>query len=71
VKTSRPLREVGWPGMPTTLHLNIGPARHTAKQGERWGTVMMRGAGTLTRVPAVAAASLGEPSLSWRLKHLP
>jgi serine-type D-Ala-D-Ala carboxypeptidase (penicillin-binding protein 5/6) len=70
-KTSRPLREVGWPGMPTTLHLNIGPARHTAKQGERWGTVMMRGAGTLTRVPAVAAASLGEPSLSWRLKHLP
>jgi D-alanyl-D-alanine carboxypeptidase (penicillin-binding protein 5/6) len=71
VKTSRPLREVGWPGMPTTLHLNIGPARHTAKQGERWGTVMMRGAGTVTRVPAVAAASLGEPSLSWRLKHLP
>jgi serine-type D-Ala-D-Ala carboxypeptidase (penicillin-binding protein 5/6) len=71
VKTSRPLRQVGWPGMPTTLHLNIGPARHTAKQGERWGTVMMRGAGTITRVPAVAAASLGEPSLSWRLKHLP
>jgi serine-type D-Ala-D-Ala carboxypeptidase (penicillin-binding protein 5/6) len=71
VKTSRPLREVGWPGMPTTLHLNIGPARHAAKQGERWGTVMTRGAGTVTRVPAVAAASLGEPSLSWRLKHLP
>ncbi len=71
VKTSRPLREVGWPGMPTTLHLNIGPARHTAKQGERWGTVMMRGAGTVARVPAVAAAALGEPSLSWRLKHLP
>jgi D-alanyl-D-alanine carboxypeptidase (penicillin-binding protein 5/6) len=71
VKTSRPLREVGWPGMPTTLHLNIGLARHTAKQGERWGTVMMRGAGVMTRVPAVAAASLGEPSLSWRLKHLP
>ena len=71
VKTARPLREVGWPGMPTTLHLNIGPARHTATEGERWGTVMMRGAGTVTRVPAVAAASLGEPSLSWRLKHLP
>ncbi|HVW46923.1 MAG TPA: hypothetical protein VHA76_07715 [Solirubrobacterales bacterium] len=71
VKTSRPLREVGWPGMPTTLHLSIGPARHTAEQGERWGTVMMRGAGVVTRVPAVAAASLGEPSLGWRLKHLP
>jgi serine-type D-Ala-D-Ala carboxypeptidase (penicillin-binding protein 5/6) len=71
VKTSRPLREVGWPGMPTKLHLNVGPARHTATGGERWATVMMRGAGTVTRVPAVAASSLGEPSLSWRLKHLP
>jgi len=70
VKTSRPLREIGWPGMRSTVHLSIGPARHSAKQGERWGTLMLRGAG-IERAPVVATASLGEPSLSWRLKHLP
>jgi D-alanyl-D-alanine carboxypeptidase (penicillin-binding protein 5/6) len=70
VKTSRPLREIGWPGMRTTVHLSIGPARHSAQQGERWGTLMIRGT-SVERAPAVAAASLGEPSLSWRLKHLP
>ncbi|HEY2477215.1 MAG TPA: hypothetical protein VGI17_00620 [Solirubrobacterales bacterium] len=71
VKTARPLHEVGWPGMPITVHLSIGPARRSAEQGERWGTVMMRGASGVERVPAVAAASLGEPSLGWRLQHLP
>jgi D-alanyl-D-alanine carboxypeptidase (penicillin-binding protein 5/6) len=71
VKTARPLREVGWPGMPITVHLSIGPARRRAEQGERWGTVMIGGAGGIERVPAVAAASLGEPSLSWRLQYLP
>jgi serine-type D-Ala-D-Ala carboxypeptidase (penicillin-binding protein 5/6) len=70
VKTSKPLREVGWPGMRLPVHLGVGPARHTASRGERWGTVTMSGA-TLARAPAVAAASLGEPSLGWRLKHLP
>jgi serine-type D-Ala-D-Ala carboxypeptidase (penicillin-binding protein 5/6) len=70
VKTKRPLREIGWPGMRTAVHLSVGPARHTAKQGERWGTVSVRGT-SVARAPAVAAASLGEPSLSWRLQHLP
>ena len=41
-------------------------ARRTVGDGDD-----ARGAGVITRVPAVAAASLGEPSLSWRLKHLP
>jgi D-alanyl-D-alanine carboxypeptidase (penicillin-binding protein 5/6) len=70
VKTERPLREIGWPGMRTTVHLSIGPARHSAAKGERWGTVMVRGT-SVARAPAVAATSLGEPSLSWRLRHLP
>jgi D-alanyl-D-alanine carboxypeptidase (penicillin-binding protein 5/6) len=70
VKSSRPLREIGWPGMRTTVHLSIGPARRSAEQGERWGTLMIRGT-SVERAPAVAAESLGEPSLSWRLKHLP
>jgi serine-type D-Ala-D-Ala carboxypeptidase (penicillin-binding protein 5/6) len=70
VKTSRPLREIGWPGMRTTVHLSIGPARHTATKDERWGTVMVRGT-SVERASAVAAASLGEPSLGWRLRHLP
>ncbi|MBS1885065.1 MAG: D-alanyl-D-alanine carboxypeptidase [Actinobacteria bacterium] len=70
VKTTRPLREIGWPGMRTPVHLSIGPARRSASEGERWGTVMVRGT-SVQRAPAVAAASLGEPSLGWRLKHLP
>jgi serine-type D-Ala-D-Ala carboxypeptidase (penicillin-binding protein 5/6) len=70
VKTSKPLRGVGWPGMRLPVRLGVGPARRSAAQGERWGTVTMSGA-TTARAPAVAAASLGEPSLGWRLKHLP
>jgi D-alanyl-D-alanine carboxypeptidase (penicillin-binding protein 5/6) len=70
VKTARPLREVGWPGMRTTVHVGVGPARRSASEGERWGTVMVRGT-TIARAPAEAAKSLGEPSLGWRLKHLP
>jgi serine-type D-Ala-D-Ala carboxypeptidase (penicillin-binding protein 5/6) len=70
VKTKRPLREIGWPGMRTPVRLGIGPARRSADEGERWGTVMVRGT-TVARTPAVAARSLGEPSLAWRLKHLP
>jgi hypothetical protein len=70
VKTARPLREIGWPGMRTPVHLGVGPPRRSASAGERWGTVMVRGT-SVERAPAVAAASLGEPSLAWRLKHLP
>jgi D-alanyl-D-alanine carboxypeptidase (penicillin-binding protein 5/6) len=70
VKTKRPLREIGWPGLRTAVHLSIGPARQSASEGERWGTLMVRGT-SVARAPVVAAASLGEPSLSWRLRHLP
>ncbi len=71
VKTKRPLREVGWPGKKTVAHLSIGDARRSAEQGERWGTLMVRGASGVQRTPVVAAKSLGEPSLGWRLQHLP
>jgi D-alanyl-D-alanine carboxypeptidase (penicillin-binding protein 5/6) len=70
VKTGRPLREIGWPGLRTAVHLSIGPARQSADKGERWGTLMVRGT-SVARAPVVAAASLGEPSLGWRLRHLP
>ncbi|HTR74628.1 MAG TPA: hypothetical protein VMH33_05140 [Solirubrobacterales bacterium] len=70
VKTSRALKEIGWPGMRTPVHLSVGPPRRSATQGERWGTVTVHGT-TVERAPAVAAASLGEPSLAWRLQHLP
>jgi D-alanyl-D-alanine carboxypeptidase (penicillin-binding protein 5/6) len=69
VKTSRPLKEIGWPGMRTPVHLGVGDPRRSATQDERWGTVLMRGT-TVARAPAVAAGSLGEPSLIWRLGHL-
>ncbi len=71
VKTQRAVREVGWPGKKTTVHLSIGPARREAEQGERWGTLMVRGASGVERTPVVAARGLGEPSLGWRLQHLP
>ncbi|HVS98927.1 MAG TPA: hypothetical protein VHE08_00270 [Solirubrobacterales bacterium] len=70
VKTARALKEIGWPGMRTPVHIGVGPPRRSATEGERWGTVMVRGT-TIERAPAVAAASLGEPSLGWRLQHLP
>jgi serine-type D-Ala-D-Ala carboxypeptidase (penicillin-binding protein 5/6) len=70
VKTQRPLREVGWPGLKTTVHLTIGKARRSAEKGERWGTLMVRGT-NVERTPIVAAAKLEEPGLSWRLQHLP
>jgi hypothetical protein len=71
VKTARPLREVGWPGKKTTVHLNIGKARRSADGGERWGTLVLHGPTGDVRTPIVAAGSLGEPSLGWRLRHLP
>lgn len=71
VKTARSLREVGWPGKKTVVHLKIGKARRSAAPGERWGTLTVRGASGVERTPVVAAGSLGEPSLGWRLQHLP
>ena len=70
VRTARPLKEVGWPGKRISVHLGVVARGRSASQGERWGTVMVRGT-TVERAPAVAARSLGEPSLAWRLKHLP
>jgi hypothetical protein len=70
VKTSRPLKEVGWPGMRLSVRVGVGPARRSAAAGERLGTVTVTGA-AVTKAPAVAADSLGEPSLGWRLRHLP
>ncbi len=70
VKTARPLRQVGWPGMRVGVGVKIGSRRRTATKGERWGAVTVRGT-SVARSPAVAAAALGEPSLGWRLQHLP
>ena len=66
----RPLREIGWPGMrrPRPPQRRPGPpqrrAGRTVGDGDDAGT-------SVARAPAVAAASLGEPSLGWRLQHLP
>jgi D-alanyl-D-alanine carboxypeptidase (penicillin-binding protein 5/6) len=70
IKTRRPLREIGWPGKKVTVHLSIGDARRSADAGERWGTLMLHGPTGTVRTPVVAAKSLGEPSLGWRLGHL-
>ncbi len=70
VKTVKPLREVGWPGKKTAVHLNIAKARRSAGAGERLGTLTLRGPTGKARTPVVAAGALGEPSLGWRLQHL-
>jgi serine-type D-Ala-D-Ala carboxypeptidase (penicillin-binding protein 5/6) len=70
LKTQRALRQVGWPGKKLTLHVNIRGGRRSASAGERWGTALIRGPHGVVRTPVVAAKSLGEPSLSWRLQHL-
>ena len=48
-----------------------GEARRSADGGERWGTLVLHGPTGDVRTPVVAAGSLGEPSLGWRLQHLP
>jgi D-alanyl-D-alanine carboxypeptidase (penicillin-binding protein 5/6) len=66
--SAAPLRQVGWPGL--TLPVEVLPSPTTRLQaGERAATVAVGGAGVVA-TSAVAAHSLGGPSLGWRLRHL-
>ena len=69
VATRRPLREVGWPGMRLPVRVQMRPAPDELSAGEQVGTVTVRGPAA-RRTVVVASASLGGPSLAWRLKHL-
>jgi D-alanyl-D-alanine carboxypeptidase (penicillin-binding protein 5/6) len=67
--TRRPLREIGWPGMRLPVKVRIRTAPDELDEGERVGTVTVRGPSARSGA-VVATASLGGPSLIWRLKHL-
>ncbi|HEY2716500.1 MAG TPA: hypothetical protein VGI73_09820 [Solirubrobacterales bacterium] len=70
VVTARPVRQLGWPGMPVRVELRApGPGRSLSAH-QRLGVLTATGTSTV-RVPIVAAGDLAEPSFGWRLEHLP
>jgi serine-type D-Ala-D-Ala carboxypeptidase (penicillin-binding protein 5/6) len=60
------LKQVGWGGLKVPVEVLARPARTQLQAGEPMATVAVRGA----RTHAVAADSVGGPSLGWRLLHL-
>jgi D-alanyl-D-alanine carboxypeptidase (penicillin-binding protein 5/6) len=78
VVTREALREIGWSGLTLPVQVRIeATSRAThAQAGQPLASVKVEGAGTPTTptatptTTAVAARSLGEPSLGWRLEHL-
>jgi D-alanyl-D-alanine carboxypeptidase (penicillin-binding protein 5/6) len=67
--TARPLKQLGWPGMPVRVKIKAAPRGTSLDAGQRVATVTIHGT-SVRRAPAGAAKALGEPSLSWRLQHL-
>ncbi len=68
--TTRPVRQLGWPGMPVRVKLRAFATGPSLSQGQRLATLTATGTSRV-RVPVVAAADLAEPDLLWRLEHLP
>ncbi len=68
--TTRPVRQLGWPGMPVRVKLRTFPPGHSISQRQRLATLTATGTSTV-RVPVAAARDLSEPDLLWRLGHLP
>ncbi len=66
--TATAVREIGWGGLRVRVGLDPVPSLTRMRGGERLTSVSVHGAGG--RTPVVAAASLGGPSLEWRLSHL-
>jgi hypothetical protein len=67
--TTRPLREIGWGGARFPVQVALRPALPRLRGGEPMGTVSIGGASAAKTI-AVAAHSVGSPSLGWRLRHL-
>jgi serine-type D-Ala-D-Ala carboxypeptidase (penicillin-binding protein 5/6) len=67
--TRATLRQIGWGGVRLPLQLLARTRLIKLHGGQRVAAVAVGGAG-IERVDAVAKGSLGEPSLSWRLRHL-
>ena len=61
---------LGWGGLQIGVRTALTPAPSGVAAGARLGTVTLRLAHQTHTFSAVAQASLGRPSLSWRLKRL-
>jgi D-alanyl-D-alanine carboxypeptidase (penicillin-binding protein 5/6) len=68
--TTRPVRQLGWPGMQVRVKVHAFSVGSSLTQGQRLGTLVATGTSTV-RVPVVAARDLSAPGLGWRLRHLP
>jgi D-alanyl-D-alanine carboxypeptidase (penicillin-binding protein 5/6) len=68
--TSRPVRQLGWPGMPVRVKVRAFHPGPSLEAHQRLGTLTAIGTSRV-RVPIVAAKPLAEPDLTWRLQHLP
>jgi serine-type D-Ala-D-Ala carboxypeptidase (penicillin-binding protein 5/6) len=68
--TTRPVHQLGWPGMPVRLKVRTFAAGDSVEDGQRLGTLTAIGTSRV-KVPVVAAKDLPEPDLLWRLGHLP
>lgn len=71
VVTTTALRQIGWAGLTLAVQVSAVNAKAMTqlRAGELLGDVAVSGVGTPT-VGAVAARSLGRPSIGWRLQHL-
>jgi D-alanyl-D-alanine carboxypeptidase (penicillin-binding protein 5/6) len=67
--TARPLRQLGWPGMPVRVKVKVAPRGRSLDTGQKVATVTVHGT-SVRRSAAGAREGLGEPSLGWRLRHL-
>jgi D-alanyl-D-alanine carboxypeptidase (penicillin-binding protein 5/6) len=67
--TARPVRQLGWAGMPVRVKVRAaGPGRSLAA-GQRVATLTATGTST-SHTAVVAREALAEPALIWRLEHL-
>jgi serine-type D-Ala-D-Ala carboxypeptidase (penicillin-binding protein 5/6) len=64
------LREIGWGGVMLPAQMVVRPVMTRLRAGESMARVSVGGAGAARTGGAVAASSVGGPSLGWRLRHL-
>lgn len=67
--TAKPLKQLGWPGMPVRVKVKALPRSRTLDQGQKVAKVTVHGT-SVARTGARAGKSLDEPGLGWRLRHL-
>jgi D-alanyl-D-alanine carboxypeptidase (penicillin-binding protein 5/6) len=67
--TTRPVRQLGWAGMPVRVKVRAFAAGRSLEEGQRVAALTAVGTSSV-RVPVIARSALPAPSLFWRLRHL-